>query len=149
MLVFLAALALPASATAATLRGQWHLDEPDCAGGPCPHADSSGNGFTGTEVGSPTTVPGRFGNAMRFPTEFDYVNAGNRSLLQPAHVSVLTWVRADATPLHVKALVAQGANGSCSYSSYSLYTGGGADASGLRFYVVTPASVPSGFTSPP
>src|SRR3954453_16212431 len=104
MLVFLAALALPASATAATLRGQWHLDEPDCAGGPCPHGDSSGNNANATEVGSPTTVAGRFGNAMRFPTENDYVNAGNRPVLQPARVSLLTWVRSAATPLTVKAV---------------------------------------------
>src|SRR4051812_16361325 len=137
MLVLLVALALPASAAAATLRGQWHLDEPDCAGGPCPHADSSGNGFTGTEVGSPTTVPGRFGNAMRFPTESDYVNVGNRAGLQPGHVSLLAWVRSPTTPPTVKAVVAQGAaGGMCSYSSYSLYTGGSAPGDGgFRFYI--------------
>src|SRR3954466_8275728 len=106
MLVFLAVLALPPSASAATLRGQWHLDEPDCAGGPCPHSDSSGNGFTATEVGSPTTVAGRFGNALRFPPDRDHLNAGTHALLQPPQVTVLTWVRAAATPATVKAVVA-------------------------------------------
>src|SRR3954451_6613448 len=108
MLVFLAVRALPPSASAATLRGQWHLDEPDCAGGPCPHADSSGNGFTGTEVGSPTTVAGRFGRALRFPTDADYVNAGNHPLLQPARVTLVAWVRAPSTPPTVKAIAGQG-----------------------------------------
>src|SRR3954453_13656203 len=117
MLVFLAVLALPPSASAATLRGQWHLDEPDCAGGPCPHADSSGNGFTGTEVGSPTTVPGRFGNAMRFPTDSDYVDAGNHPLLQPARVGVMAWVRSATPPLTVKEIAGQGTNGVCDYST--------------------------------
>jgi hypothetical protein len=147
MLVLLAALALPASATAAPLEGEWHLDEPDCAGGPCPHSDSSGNGFTATEVGSPTTVAGRFGNAMRFPTDGDYLNAGNHALLQPPQVTVLTWVRAAATPATVKAVVAQGAAGSCAYSSYSLYTGGSKDVSGLRFYIAN--ALGSTFVSPP
>src|SRR4051794_37937893 len=147
MLVLLVALALPASATAAPLQGQWHLDEPDCAGGPCPHADSSGNGYTGTEVGSPTTVAGRFGNALRFPTDSDYVNAGNRPLLKPARVSLLAWVRASSTPPTVKAVAGQGTNGFCSYSSYSLYTGGAADAPGLRFYITNTSE--TGFVTPP
>src|SRR4051794_20023274 len=123
MLVLLAFLALPASASAAPLQGQWHLDEPNCAGAPCPHADSSGNNFSATEVGNPTTVAGRFGNGMAFPTESDYLNAGNRSLLQPARVTLLAWVRSAVTPLTVKAIAGQGANGGCSFSSYSLYTG--------------------------
>src|SRR3954453_10186394 len=144
MLVVLALLALPASAVAAPLLGQWPLDEPQSS---TTHADSSGNGYTGTEVGSPTTVAGRFGNALRFPTDSDYVNAGDRPLLKPARVSLLAWVRASATPPSVKAVAGQGTNGFCSYSSYSLYTGGSADAPGLRFYITNTSQ--TGFVTPP
>jgi hypothetical protein len=144
MLVVLALLALPASAAAAPLVGQWHLDEPQSS---TTHADSSGDGFTGAEVGAPTTVPGRFGNALRFPTDSDYVDAGNHALLQPARVTLLAWVRSAATPLTVKQIAGQGTNGFCSYSSYSLYTGGSADASGLRFYITNTAQ--TGFVTPP
>ena len=132
-LALLAAMALAAPASAAPLAGQWHLDEPQSS---TTHADSSGNNLTGAEVGSPTTIGGgRFGNALRFPSENDYVNVGNRPLLQPAHVSLLAWVRSSSVPPTVKAVATQGENGSCSFSSYALYTGGSAGASGLRFYI--------------
>ena len=104
--------------------------------------DSSGHNLTGTQVHDPVDVsPGRFGNALRFPTEADYVNVGNHAELQPANVTVLAWVRAGSVPSQVKAIVSQGAAGSCAYSSYSLYTGGGLDTSGLRFYVHTGGGV--------
>src|SRR3954469_13339424 len=122
MLVVVVALALPGSALAAPLAGQWHLVEPQSA---TTHADSSGNGYTGTEVGSPTTLGGgRFGNAMAFPSENDYVNVGNRPGLHPGHISVLAWVRSPTTPPTVKAVVSQGADGFCGHASYALYTGG-------------------------
>jgi Concanavalin A-like lectin/glucanases superfamily len=129
-LVFLLALPGTAHAAHSNLGGQWHLDS--LSGGT---PDSSGHNLTGVQVGSPQSVAGRWGNALRFPTESDYVNAGNRGELQPSTVSVLAWVRAGSTPSQVKAVVAQGATGTCSHSSYSLYTGGSADAAGLRFYI--------------
>src|SRR6476646_866962 len=128
--------AAPASATHnEPLRGQWHLDEPQCGGGTCLHYESSGHDLTGTEAGAPQTVPGRWGNALRFPARTAYVSAGNKPLLQPANVSVVAWVRAAATPPTVQAILSQGANGNCSFSSSALYTGGSQDASGLRFYI--------------
>ena len=131
------ALAPVAQADIPELAGNWHLD---ALGASTP--DSSGHNLTGAKAGSPVVVnPARFGSGLRFPTESDYINAGNHAELQPATVSVLAWVRSNSIPAQVKALVTQGAHGSCAYSSYSLYTGGSLDTAGLRFYVHTGGGV--------
>jgi Concanavalin A-like lectin/glucanases superfamily len=125
------------------LSGQWHLDETCCS-----LLDTSGHSLTGTPAGGPVFgVPGRFGSAMRFPSESDYVNVGNRGELQPSTITLLAWVRSGSVPTQVKGVVSQGAAGNCAYSSYSLYTGGGLDAAGLRFYVHTGGGVTK--VSPP
>jgi hypothetical protein len=127
---------LPAATSAAgsePLRGEWHLDE-SCAAAPCAFADTSGNGLTGTQTGTVTghVSDGRFGGAAAFPAVID---AGNSALLQPAHITVVAWVRDPTTPGPVKAIVAQGADGTCSYASYALYTGYPGDPDpGLHFY---------------
>jgi hypothetical protein len=129
------AIAPAAPATAAEpLRGEWHLDE-SCGGASCLNADSSGNGLTGTQSGSPTVVPGVFGNALHFSSEADFVNMGNQPLLQPPTVTLLAWVRANSTPATVKDIASQGAGGSCAHASYALYTGGSSNSPGLRFYI--------------
>ncbi len=116
------------------LAGAWHLDANDAAS-----PDTSGHNLTANRVGAPVAVsPARFGNGLRFPTENDYLDAGSHSELQPAHVTVMAWVRSAATPATVKGIVSQGAAGSCSFSSYSIYTGGSAVGDGgTRFYVHT------------
>jgi hypothetical protein len=131
--VLLASLALvpAASADPAGLVGRWYLDE--LAGGATP--DSSGNGLNAVRVGAPAAIAdGRFAGAFRFGGSRDAF-AGDFPPLRPSTITVSAWVRSGGTPGLVKAVVAQGAAGGCSYSSYALYTGGSADVPGLRFYI--------------
>ena len=138
------ATAQPALASHSDLGGEWHLDS---FGATTP--DSSGHNLTGATVGSPQVVsPARFGNGLKFPTESDYINAGNHAELQPANVSVVAWVRSASVPATVKGVVSQGATGTCSHSSYSLYTGGSTDTSGLRFYIWNGTSAPRSAPAP-
>jgi hypothetical protein len=124
-------LAPAAPADPSGLVGRYYLDE--AAGGSTP--DSSGNGLNAVRAGSPVAVSdGRFGGAFRFGGVNDAF-AGDFPPLRPSTVTVAAWVRSASTPAVVKAVVAQGAAGGCSYSSYALYTGGSADAPGLRFYI--------------
>ena len=131
--VLLASLALvpAASADLAGLVGRWYLDE--LGGGATP--DSSGNGLNAVRVGAPAAIAdGRFGGAFRFGGTTDAFG-GDFPPLRPSTVTVAAWVRSATIPARVKAVVAQGAAGGCSYSSYALYTGGSADVPGLRFYI--------------
>jgi PKD repeat protein len=124
------------AAASEPLRGQWHLEAPQCFPGsdaPCVEPDSSGNDLTGKDHGAVQTVPGRWGEALHFPTKGESVDAGNQPLLQPATVTVLAWVRASGTPGALEYVVSQGTAGGCTYSSYGLYTGD--DVSALRFYI--------------
>ena len=130
------ATAQPALASHSDLGGEWHLDSLSGR-----HAGQLGPRLDRAQAGSPQVVGGRWGNALRFPSESDYVNAGSHAELQPSTVSVVAWVRSATTPTQVKAVVSQGAAGSCAYSSYSLYTGGSLDTAGLRFYVHTGGGV--------
>ncbi len=134
------------AAGAEPLRGQWHLEDPGCTVAPCLYPDSSGNGLTATSTLGPLTVPGRFGNAQRLPEKGYYLNAGDQPLLKPDKVTVVAWVRSNEIPGTVEAVVNQGAQAGCSFSSYSLYTGGSAQASGLRFYIYNGTSL---FVTPP
>ncbi len=146
--VAIAALACaPAFATGAEpLRGQWHLEDSGCTDAPCLFPDSSGNNLTATGVNSFTTVPGRFGEAQHILNKSSYLNAGDQPLLKPEKVTVVAWVRAASTPGTVEAVVNQGAQAGCSFSSYSLYTGGSAQGSGLRFYIYNGTDL---FVTPP
>lgn len=140
-LVLAVSLGAPAAASAQdpSLAAEWHLDS--IAGGTT--ADSSGHSFGGEVGGSPAAVAdGRFSHAVRFPAKADFIDAGNFAPLQPRNVSVLAWVRSASIPATVKTIVAQGAAGSCSHASYSLYTSGSADPSGLRFYIWNGTSAP-------
>jgi hypothetical protein len=124
-------LAPAAPADPSGLVGRYYLDE--VAGGSTP--DSSGNGLNAVRAGSPAAIAdGRFGGAFRFGGVNDAF-AGDFPPLRPSTVTAAAWVRSASTPAVVKTVVAQGAAGGCSYSSYALYTGGAADAPGLRFYI--------------
>ena len=50
-------------------------------------------------------------------------------------MTLAAWVRAPVVPGVVKSVVSQGVQTTCAFSSYSLYTGGGLDAPGIRFYI--------------
>ena len=61
-------------------------------------------------------------------------------------MTVVAWVRRNGAPSAVKGIVSQGSAGSCSYSSYALYTGGSTNPNlKTRFYIwngTTTASSP-------
>lgn len=127
------ALALPASAPAATVVGEWAFDE---GGGLVAH-DISGSGLhgrLGVEAGpdgaDPTWVPGVAGSALRFDGG-DAVVVPDSSVLEPARVSIEAWVRRQGTPGAYAYVLSKGSRG-CDFSSYGLYTGAGR---GIAFYV--------------
>lgn len=127
------ALALPASAPAATVVGEWAFDE---GGGLVAH-DISGSGLDGrlgVEAGpdgaDPLWVPGIAGSALRFDGG-DAVVVPDSSVLEPAHVSIEAWVRRKGTPGAYAYVLSKGSRG-CDFSSYGLYTGAGR---GIAFYV--------------
>jgi hypothetical protein len=124
----LAALAAmtPASASAATNLGAfWHLDESSGTTA----LDSSGNANHGTISGASRTT-GRFGRSLRFDGNDDSVFIARSATLEPAAVTVESWVRGSASPGAFKHIISQGAY-QCEVASYGLYTGAG----GIAFYV--------------
>ena len=139
----LTALVLPASALAThaePLRGQWHLDESNTSctggglqllGGPVCTPDSSGHGLSAVHSGTldSQTSGGRFGGHYSFAGGFAGVSS---TLLEPAQLTLLAWVRASPSPGAGRTVIAQGDPGACGPASFAMYTG--ADA-GLHFYV--------------
>ena len=127
-LVALAMLAATPAAQAQRLAARYELDGSG--------ADSSGFGVDARPFGSPEGIPdGQFGSAFRFGDVDDAFIVNSSSLLQPPDVSVAAWVRSPTPVGTVKTILSQGGAGNCSYSSYALYTGGSADAPGVRFYI--------------
>ena len=135
----IATFALPAYAQTC-LAGNWRLDEGlgDVIG------DSSGNGNDGRRgvaPNNPTSIPGRFGSALRFDGN-DFVRVPNSPTLEPATVTVEAWVRHLGYPGNlggpgvpaqpVSYIVAKGGAWGASSASYALYSRGG-----LHFYVST------------
>jgi Concanavalin A-like lectin/glucanases superfamily len=116
------------------LVGQWHLDTTFLVSGTHIPAtpDSSGNGLD-ARVASASSVAGRFGNAFELApgaTSGAFVlNPG--SVLEPATVTVLAWVKRSGSPGNYKYIVAKGAR-ACNAASYALETG---PSGGLVFYV--------------
>src|SRR4051794_12159051 len=121
LLCVMAALTVGAPAAHADpLVGQWHLDEQTANSTP----DSSGHGADVAASAPSTLVAGRFGSA------FDLGGAAGRILrtaapvpaLQPARVTLLAWVKHSGYPGVLRYLAGQGANNTCNFASYAMYT---------------------------
>jgi hypothetical protein len=141
------ALVLPASASAATVVGEWTFDE---GSGPVAH-DISGShldGRLGVGLGpdgeDPRWVPGIAGSALRFDGG-DAVVVPDSRVLEPAAVSIEAWVRRQGTPGAYAYVLSKGGRG-CDFSSYGLYAGAGRGIAFYVFdgtgYVVSPAANP-------
>ena len=130
------AVLLPADAPAdhnGPLAGQWHLE----GSADDSEADSSGHGLTGIEGstgGGVEATAGRFGNGLLFD-HFSSIRVAPSTLLEPANVTLVAWVKSDGTPGVTNTIVAKGGDPACTASSYALDTGAG----GLEFYVRGPA----------
>jgi hypothetical protein len=134
----LAAVALSASqapAADANLAGEWHLDEIVTQNEASFTPDGSGNGLTGRVEGA-EPAPGRFGNALVFRGSGSVLVREPGSVLRPARVTVVAWVKNRGIPGYYTYIVGQGAR-DCAAASYALYTGDG----GLDFYVDDGANV--------
>lgn len=97
------------------------------------NADDIAGPNDGTLVGGATFVsPSLVDSAFHFPGgSGDYVRVPNATVLQPAQLTVMTWVRSTGSPGVFRYLVAKGGH-FCSFASYALYTG---PTGGLFFYV--------------
>ncbi|MFP5365062.1 MAG: LamG domain-containing protein [Thermoleophilia bacterium] len=138
---FACAALLPATASAATnLGGAWHFDEP----GGATAVDSSGNANHATLAGDPARIPGRFGGSLRFDGIDDRATVPRSSSLEPANVTVETWLRAPASPGQYRHIISQGATG-CGTASWGLYTGA---QNGLQFYIASADAFGSWAISP-
>lgn len=120
----------PATASAATnLGGFWHLNESSGTAA----GDSSGHGNHATLAGEPARIAGRFARALRFDGIDDKASVARAASLEPAAVTVETWLRAPSSPGQYKHIISQGATG-CGTASWGLYTGA---SNGLQFYIAS------------
>ena len=75
-----------------TIVGLWLLDE----GTGTAAADSSGNGNDGTLIGDPQWVNGKFGKAVQFDGDGDYIEcADSDSLDMTDQITVMCWFKVD------------------------------------------------------
>jgi hypothetical protein len=76
------------------LVGWWKFDDASSGTTPATAADSSGNGNTGTNTGSPTWVAGHIGvGALSFNGTSQYVSVGNPTALQiVGNITLCAWV---------------------------------------------------------
>jgi hypothetical protein len=141
-------LAVASPAGAATLVGEWPLDE---GAGQIAH-DSSPFGVDarlgiadGADGADPVWVPGVAGSGLRFDGG-DALVLRDSTVLEPANVTIEAWVRRQGTPGAYAYVVSKGSLG-CNFSSYGLYTGAGRGiafyVSDGRGYVVSPAAAPA------
>lgn len=73
-----------------TVVGLWLFDE----GKGDTVKDSSGNGNDGKLMGNPKWIKGKFGNALEFDGDGDYVDCGNADILSMENeITVLFWVK--------------------------------------------------------
>jgi len=111
------------------LVGLWHFDE----GIGTTAYDSSGNPNDGTLMGDTSWTSGKFGDALSFDGDGDYVEVSDLLTLEPSTITVEAWVKNSGTPGKVKYIISKVYDDKLgSYSSYAFYTGG---SGGLRFYV--------------
>jgi hypothetical protein len=123
----------PAAQAASPLVAQWHMDAAD-------GAESSGNAIATDAVAGAQVVPGRFGNGLQAGGGgADLIvpqTSPKLALLQPPHVSLVVWFKANGFPGLLQYLVSDGGEGApvCGGSSFALYTGYHSGP-GLQFYV--------------
>ena len=133
LLIAAACLAVAAPARAATLVGEWSLDE---GAGQVAHdrspfrLDGRLGLSDGVDSADPTWVPGIASWALRFDGA-DAVPLRDSAALEPANLTVEAWVRRQGTPGRYAYILSKGSVG-CDRSSYGLYTGAGG---GIAFYV--------------
>ena len=130
---------------AGPLAGQWHLDSKSSLGGSAEATpDSSGHGLAASAPGGITlSADGRFGSSL---TGAGTLSAGSSSLLRPARVTLVAWIRQNGEPPALRYVAGQGDDGgTCLGSSYALYTG--VPGAGLSFYIRQPDG--SVWLSPP
>jgi hypothetical protein len=94
--------------------------------------DYSWHHNNGTLEGLAEWAPGRFQKGLNFDGNAAAVRVGASPSLDPASVSVSAWVNSSTSPGNFKYILAKGANGCGSASSFALYTGA---SGGLEFYV--------------
>ena len=97
----------------------WYtLDSNDISGTSV--TDKSGNGNTGTTQNSPTAVPGKLGQALKFVTASNqYIDAGNNSSVQvTGNITLATWFNATAINFPYDGLIVKGYDGS--HTGYQL-----------------------------
>jgi len=58
--------------------------------------DLSGNGNDGTLAGTSQSVPGKYGNAIDFDGDSDYIDLGNPDALKPDLITISVWINPDA-----------------------------------------------------
>jgi hypothetical protein len=126
-------IGVPAAHAASPLVAQWHMDAAD-------GAESSGNAIATDVVPGVQVVPGRFGNGLQAGGGgADLIvpqTSPKLGLLQPAHVSLVLWFKANGFPGLLQYLASDGGEGApvCGGSSFALYTGYHSGP-GLQFYV--------------
>jgi hypothetical protein len=95
-------------------------------------------------VSGATSITGRFARALRFDGVDDSMVVARAASLEPANVTVDTWLRAPASPGQYKHIISQGASG-CGTASWGLYTGA---QNGLEFYIASADAYGSWAISP-
>jgi hypothetical protein len=124
---------VPAANAASPLVAQWHMDAAD-------GAESSGNAIATDVAPGAQVVPGRFGNGLQpGGGGADLIvpqTSPKLGLLQPSHISLVVWFKANGFPGLLQYLVSDGGEGApvCGGSSVGLYTGYHSGP-GLQFYV--------------
>jgi hypothetical protein len=148
ILTMFACLALSSPASAATLMGEWPLDEGagQVARDRSPFGVDARLGISdGVDGADPVWVPGVAGSGLRFDGG-DALVLRDSTVLEPANVTIEAWVRRQGTPGAYAYVVSKGSLG-CNFSSYGLYTGAGRGiafyVSGGGSYVVSPAASPA------
>lgn len=88
------------------LVGYWPLNGPDISGTTAYDRNGGSTSNDGTLTNSPTPTIGRSGQALNFDGTDDYVNAGNRSIIDGASAaSVCTWMKYDPTSVTADASI--------------------------------------------
>lgn len=89
------------------LVGWWKFDETEGSTA----ADSSGNNHTGTLMGNPQwqSISGKFGGALHFDGDGDYVRIGNESDFDTtSQITVAAWIKVNKFDKDWQAIVAKG-----------------------------------------